>query len=114
MEGGTFALQLMGPGGDCGMEKGVLRAKVPPRTLMIFSIMQFPLSGLYRNNIALQEVSEGKAVYYADTGEMCAVYTALPDAVELVDLLYNGDEIYLPPDALIKQLLWDNGMKPIE
>ncbi len=113
MEGGTFALQLIGPCGDCGMERGTLRTTVPPKVLKVFSIMQSPLPGLYRENVLLSDLSEGKAVYHADADAVCAVYTLSDDKTELVDLLYSGDETYIYPNAFVKEFLWDNTMRPL-
>ncbi len=113
VEGGTFARQLVGPAVDCGMERGVLFAEVPPRTLLIFSIMQTPSSGLYRNNVMLTNLTPGIATMHAADGVKGAIYIVQNGVRELVSFLHNGDTIHLSPHAIFKPFLWDAQLRPM-
>lgn len=113
VEGGTYAQQFVGPAGDCGMEKGLLYSNVPPKTLLLFNIMQSPPPGLYRNNIKLPEVSTGEITFYGEEGQRGALYTHETGVPELIALLHSGDTYMLNQNAFFRIFLWDTELRPM-
>ncbi len=110
----TFGRLLIGDTGECGMERGELYAVVPPRTLLLFSVMQTPVPGLYRKNIHVTTTGGGRTILHMEEDGFCAVYKMNTENMpELIALLRNGDSADLPKGATYKLLYWNELLQPV-